>query len=251
MKWTTTVLAITLALAGAIGYTQTPDSPANARQFVDLDHVVAVINGDVLLESDVDEEMHFAALEPFQANTGDDSRQSAMSRLINRDLIVQQMKEQQQVSVNISDTDVEKSLAELRAHLPACVKYDCTTTKGWNSFLAENDLTNLEVKEHWKQRLAILQFIDQRFRAGIRISHESIDDYYAKSVVPAFEKQHEPAPALNDVSARIQEVLLQQQVNGLLQDWLRSLRDEGSVQILDPAFRPAAGAAGSNAGEEE
>jgi peptidyl-prolyl cis-trans isomerase SurA len=250
MRWTA-FAAITLALAGASEHAQTPGSSSGARQFVSLDHVVALINGDVLLESDVDEELHFAALEPFQANTGDDTRQSAMSRLINRDLIVQQMKEQQQVSVNISDADVEKSLAELRGHLPACARYDCTTTNGWNSFLAENDLTNQEVEEHWKQRLAILQFIDQRFRSGIRISHESIDDYYAKSVVPAFEKQHEHAPPLNDVSARIQEVLLQQQVNGLLRDWLRSLRDEGSVQILDPAYQPAAGAAGSDAGEEE
>lgn len=252
MKSLSIFAAIALTLASGSSYAQAGASSTNGDKFVALDRVVAVINGDVLLESDVDEEMHFAALEPFEANAGDDTRQSAMNRLINRDLIVQQMKEQQQPGAHISDTDVEKSLADSRAHLPSCAKYNCATASGWNEFLAANDLTNQEVVDHWRQRLAILRFIDRRFRAGIRISHASVEDYYAKSVVPAFEKQHEPAPALKDVSARIQEVLLQQQVNGLLQDWLKSLRAEGSVQILDPANQlPSESQTGSSAGEED
>jgi hypothetical protein len=234
---------IIAVLAGAAGYAQATGSSAGGGQFVTLDHVVAVINGDVLLESDVEEEMHFAALEPFEANfeanRGEDTRQAAMRRLINRDLMVKQMKEQQQASVPTSDADAEKSLKELRAHLPQCP--DCASEDGWKAFLAANDLTNQEVIDHWKQRLAILRFIDLRFRAGIRISHESVADYYAKSVVPAFDRQHQTAPPLQVVSARIQEVLLQQQVNALLQDWLKSLRDEGSVRILDPAYEALAG----------
>jgi peptidyl-prolyl cis-trans isomerase SurA len=231
------------------GYAQTGVSPAEGGKFIVLDHVVAVINGDVLLESDVDEEMHFAALEPFQLNAGKDTRQDAMLRLINQSLIVQQMKEQQQFDINISDAEVEKSLNELRSHLPQCVKYDCKTAAGWKAFLAANDLTSDEVNAYWKQRLAILRFIDLRFRAGIRIPHESVAEYYAKSVVPAFERQHETAPPLDDVASRIQQVLLQQQVNGLLQDWLKSMRGEGSVRILDPAYAPAA--ASSGAGEDD
>ena len=43
-------------------------------------------------------------------------------------------------------------------------------------------------------------------------------------------------PALDSVSSRIEEILLQQHVNALLQDWLKSLRDQGNVIILDPAL---------------
>jgi hypothetical protein len=230
------VAMIAAALAGAACYAQTTALPADSGHFVSLDHVVAVINGDVLLESDVQEEMHFAALEPFQPHAGRDTREDALHRLVSRSLIVQQMRQQQQFKINISDSDVEKSLKELRTHLPGCAKYKCATAAGWKAFLAANDLTEQEVVDHWKRRLTILHFIDLRFRTGIRISHESIADYYKKSVVSAFVKQHETAPPLKDVSSRIQEVLLQQQVNGLLQDWLKSLRAEGSVQIVDPAY---------------
>jgi hypothetical protein len=224
-------------LAGVSGYAQkaTP-STAGGGKYVKLDHVVAVIDGDVLLQSDVDEEMHFAALEAFRIHAGPDTPQNAMRRLVNRSLILQQMKEQLQAGADISDADVKKSLDNLRAHLPQCAKYDCKTDAGWKAFLKANGLTEAGVETHWKQRLEILRFIDVRFRTGIRIPQEDISKYYEKTVVPAFERQGEVAPALVDVSSRIEEVLLQQQVNGLLQDWLKSLRSEGSVRILDPAY---------------
>lgn len=229
---------IALALGTSTGYGQTtpPVAGSGARPVV-LDRVVAVINRQVLLQSDVDAEMHFAALEPPEPGESD-TPERAMSRLIDRVLILQQMNEQQ-FDPNLSDAAVEKSLTEQRAHLSGCSKYSCTTAAGWNAFLAEHDLTNQEVIEHWRERMTILRFIDLRFRSGIRISPASIADYYAKSVVPAFAEKHEPAPPLKAVSARIQELLLQKQMNGMLQNLLNDLRQEGNLQILDPEYAPA------------
>lgn len=226
------ISGLLLAMAALNSHAQDATAP------VVLDRVIAVINHDVLLQSDVDEEMRFATLEPFQHNDSD-TRQNAMRRLINRDLILQQMNEQQ-IKIDVSDTDLRKSMDEVRANLPQCAKYDCKTAAGWKAFLTANDLTETEVNEHWKQRLAILRFIDVRFRTGIRIPQASIADYYAKSVVPEFARQHQSPPPLKAISGRIQEVLLQQQVNGMMQDWLKSLRDEGSVRIVDPEYAAAA-----------
>lgn len=250
------LVTILLPALAAGGYAQTnpvsppPPSPSSG-QFVKLDHVVAVINGDVLLESDVDEEMHFAALEPFQPHTGRDTRQDALHRLISRVLIVQQMKAQRQFNVNISDAEVKKSLTDLRSHLPQCARFHCETAEGWKAFLKANHLTIPEVTEHWKERLTILRFIDMRFRTGIRIPQEDVQQYYTKTVVPAFTRQHATVPPLKNVSSRIEEVLLQQQVNGLLRDWLTSLRSEGSLQIVDPAYLTAENAPKPASSEED
>ena len=43
-----------------------------------------------------------------------------------------------------------------------------------------------------------------------------------------------PPQSWADISDRIQEILLQQQVGKLLQDWLKSLRAQGTVQIMKP-----------------
>lgn len=230
-------IALILAAPGAGAFAQTNVPSTSAGKFVELDHVVAVINGEVLLESDVDEEMHFAALEPFRPHAGRDTREAALRRLISRVLIVQQMRQQNQFHVKVSDADVDKSLKELKTHLPQCLKSKCDTKEGWDAFLKANGLTNAEVLDHWKKRLTILDFIDVRFRTGIRVSHHDVEEYYDKSVVPEFTRQHESAPPLNSISSRIEEVLLQQHVNGLLRDWLNSLREEGNVQIVDPAYQ--------------
>jgi peptidyl-prolyl cis-trans isomerase SurA len=234
------VLAVGARWSFAQSQTASSQMTTAPSQPVVLDRVIAIINGDVLLESDVQEEEHFALLEPFRVSANTDTLQRAARRLINRTMILQQMKEQQ-TGLDVTDEEVQKSLLDMRQNLPACQKYDCKTDEGWKAFLAANDLTEQEVQDHWRQRLRILKFIDIRFRIGIRISHEEVEDYYQKSIVPSFEKQKQKAPPVETIDSKIQEVLLQQHVNGLLQDWLKSLRTEGSVQILDPAYGQSSG----------
>jgi peptidyl-prolyl cis-trans isomerase SurA len=214
---------------------EAPPPPATGKPVV-LDRVVGVINGDVILQSDVDEEIRFAQIEPFFTVPGRDTLKGAARRIANRTLILQQMKDQNNLGIKVTDEEVQKALSDLREHLPECRQYHCTTDEGWKAFLAAHDLTESEVFDHWKQRLMILKFIDLRFRSGVRISNQEVEDYYQKSIVPVYQRENQKPPPLNQISLRIQEILLQQHVNGLLQDWLKSLRGEGSVQILDPAY---------------
>ena len=46
----------------------------------------------------------------------------------------------------------------------------------------------------------------------------------------------EAIPPLEQVSGRIEEILLQQQVNVLFDQWLTNLRKQGDVEVLDPAL---------------
>jgi peptidyl-prolyl cis-trans isomerase SurA len=216
----------------ARGQTQPPAPPVDAVQ---LDHVVAAIGTNIILESDVREEMRLSALEPLQVLPGQDTPDRALRRLIDRTLILEQMKIQQQ-PVATPAVQVEKAIEHLRRQIPDCSRYRCETENGWDGFLQAHNLTPELVEERWSQRLAILRFIDMRFRAGVRVSKQQIADYYSTTLLPALAKGHEPAPPLADVSSRIEEILLQQQVNSLFQDWLASLRDQGNVRIVDPAF---------------
>jgi hypothetical protein len=222
-----------------------PSSPAAAEP-IELDHVVAIIGSNVLLEGDVEQEMHFSALEPLSVLPGQNTPDSALRRLIDRTLILEQMKQQQQATATPAP-EVAKSLAQLKKQIPACQEAHCETPQGWESFLKSNDLSEDEVEQRWSQRMAILQFIDIRFRSGIRISPDQVAAYYQKTLVPALEKDNQKAPPLADLSGRVREILLQQQVSGLFQDWLGSLRDQGNVQIVDPVYsadlesKPAAG----------
>ena len=69
---------------------------------------------------------------------------------------------------------------------------------------------------------------------GIRILPADIDAYYQNTMIPAYQKEKMTPPPEVTLADRIQEILLQQQVDKLLDDWLASLRAQGSVRILKP-----------------
>jgi hypothetical protein len=202
---------------------------AGARE---LDRVVAIVNGDLVLDSDVDEERRFAAFEPYSDNKADFSRDKAIDRLINRDLILQQIKLQPEDQ--ISDADVTKQINSLRKAIPACREAHCETQQGWDRFLAEHGFTEAALFARWKQRVEMLQFIEERFRLGIQITPEQIKSYYEQTLLPAYAGRHAEPPQLDAISAQIQEVLLQQQMTDLLNDWLKSLRAQGNIEVLHP-----------------
>jgi hypothetical protein len=196
----------------------------------EIDRVVAIVNGDLILESDVDEERRFAAFQPYSNPMGSFSRAQAIDRLIDRMLILQQASEQPRKP--ITDAEVAANLHDLRKDVLACKQYKCDTEVGWHNFVVANGFTEAELTAHWRERMETLQFIEQRFRMGIRISDKEVQDYYTKTLLPQYASRNATAPKLDTISDRIREILLQQQVSGLLDDWLKTLRASGSVRMV-------------------
>jgi peptidyl-prolyl cis-trans isomerase SurA len=211
-----------------------------------LDRAVAVINGEVIMASDVEEQQRFAVFEPYSVPGGEFTPMRAMQQIVNRTLLLDQMDEQQLVTPP-TDADVDKQIAELREHMPACAGQHCETEEGWRQFLAAHGYTEANLHGRWKQRMQILDFVSARFRTGIRITKPEIETYYKEKLAPEFEKRKLKPPPLAQVYERIDEVLLQQHVNVLLSDYLRSLKDAGSVQILDPQYNTLGNSPATNA----
>lgn len=212
-----------------------PAASRNAAQRIPLDRVVAVVNGDLILESDVDLERRFEAFQPLRAEAAE-SRDKLIERLIDRDLILQQMKQQPQPP--IPDDQIDAQLELVRKDLPDCAAYHCDTDAGWTRFAADHGFSVAEVRQRWRLRMQVLRFIEQRFRMGIQISQAEIDTYYKNKLVPAYQKSHATPPAESSINSRIEEILLQQQVTNLLDDWLKLLRAQGSVRVLSPEAAP-------------
>ena len=116
--------------------------------------------------------------------------------------------------------------------MPACAAADCASDEGWKKFLASAGFTESELQDRLRLRAEVLRFIEQRFRSGIRITDMQVQDFYTETMLPQYAKEHAKAPALDVLAPRIQELLLQQQVSALLDQWLKTLRENGSVRIL-------------------
>jgi AcrR family transcriptional regulator len=209
---------------------------------------VAVVNNQAILASDVDEEVRLAVLDPAQGGLGILTRHRALEQLIERALVEQQIRLEDAQTAEPTDDDVRDRLLEIRRELPACVHRNCASDEGWKAFLAAHDLTPERVETYLRYRVQILRFIELRFRQGIRISPEEIGSYYHDTLVPQYSAG-EAVPPLDKVSPRIEEILLQRQVNVLFDDWLNNLRKQGDVEVLEPTLeKPAAGDTGKGAG---
>ena len=223
------LLAILLCFAGKAVPAQTSANPVDPRG-ESIDRIIAIVNGQIILQSDLDEEVRFAKLQPYRLGTGKTLREQAMSRIIDRTLILQQQQGMGQAP--ITDAEVDAAIVDLRKDLPSCAHASCETDEGWTKFLAGVGFTPEEVRERWRLRLEVLRFIEQRFRAGIRISEAQIEEFYKNTMLPQYAQQKVQPPPLEAISARIEQVLLEQQVSVLLDQWLKTLREQGSVRIL-------------------
>jgi peptidyl-prolyl cis-trans isomerase SurA len=210
-------------------------APAEGAQVESLDSVIAVVNKQVILASDLDLEMRIYRLLPI-GERDDFTPGRALDRLTARALIEQQIAQEDPHGLEIAPADLTAALTELRQSLPGCKQRDCASAKGWAAYLAALGLTPERVAEYWTHRMAMLRFIELRFRSGNRVAPEEIQKYYRDEFVPKYARPAD-APALERISPRIEEILLQQKVNALLADWLKSLQDQGQVEILDPSLR--------------
>jgi hypothetical protein len=197
-----------------------------------LDRIVAIANDDVILDSDVNQEARFEAFDPYRNPLEGTSRDKVIERLINRALILQQLKLQPEDAP--SDAEVNKQISELRKSIPACAAYHCQTKEGWDHFLTDHGFNEDSFFALWKDRMTVLNFIEERFQTGIDVTETQMKDYYDKVLLPEYQRQHAAAPKMDAISSEIREILVQQQISNLLQDWLQSLRAQGSVVVLHP-----------------
>jgi peptidyl-prolyl cis-trans isomerase SurA len=209
----------------------------NASPIV-LDRVEAVVNNQAILTSDIENELRLAVLDPSSGTRRRPlTARRALQLLISRTLIQQQIGQGYVQAPAPTDAEVAARVKMIREQVPACISANCSTDAGWQAFLKENDLTEDEVSDYIRLRLVVLAFIENRFRQGIQISHQQVEKYYNETLLPEYPKGQTP-PSLETVAPRIEEILLQQQVNVLFGAWLNDLRKQGEVEILDKALEP-------------
>lgn len=208
---------------------------AQEQTAVVLDRVVAVVNRQAILSSDIDEEIRLSVLDPSRSVNAVYTRQQALDRLISRTLIQQQIRHDDMDTAEPTEDEVKARVSEIRRVLPECVHRNCASDEEWKTFLTEHGLTQENVSEYFRNRLEVLSFIEQRFRSGIHIPPQDVENYYRNTLLPQY-KTGETVPSFENVAPRIEEILLQQQVTAMFDEWLTNLHSQGDVEILDPSL---------------
>jgi hypothetical protein len=120
---------------------------------------------------------------------------------------------------------------EIRKQIPGA-----ESDAGWHQLLQENGLSEEDVEQRIIQEIQTLRFIDLRFRAEVRVGPRSVQNYYDTKFVPQMRKQNLKPPPLEQVQDQIEAILREERVNGLISDWLKTLRNQSRIQAFDPSL---------------
>lgn len=100
--------------------------------------------------------------------------------------------------------------------------------------LQKYGISEPEFKEALKQQLAILAFIDFRFRPAVQIPEDEIREYYDFEYNKA--STGKAKPPYSEARAEILEGLTQQRIDNLLDRWLNQTEASTKVRWIDAAF---------------
>lgn len=198
-----------------------------------VDRMVAVVNKHVILESELDQAARVEFLlqaKPIEQLSPVD-RLAVLERLIDRALLEQQIVDP--AMLDPSPEDLTAKIKELREGLPAA-----GSDERWKTILAGYGLTQQDVEDQLTSQFRILRFIDLRFRGLVRVDKDAISAYYQDHFLPEVRKRNAAEPKLSEVSDKIEQILAEQEIDGLLNNWLKTLRAQAHIERMVPGAAP-------------
>jgi hypothetical protein len=191
-----------------------------------LDRVVAAVDYRAITERDVEIEFH---LEQFlngelpAGNPDEKAREEVCNRLVQQALLAREAQ-----NLSAAPAPEETVAADL-----ADIQKKFGSPEAYQAALKALGLDTHQVLDRLRLRETILELIDKRLRPQAWVDNSEIENYYHDTFIPAF-KRHNPGPApdLADVQDKIREILTQEKINKLLDQWIFDLKTTHRVELF-------------------
>lgn len=195
-----------------------------------IDRIAVSAGNNVITTSEVDREIRVTA---FQAGIKPDlspaNRRAAAQRMVEQKLIRREMDQSHYPLPQASEA--EPLLQQLRA-----IRYP--NDANFRQALTDYGITEQDVTDELLWQLTLLRFIEVRFRPGVRVSDEEIQEYFDKQVKPAAQAAHPGQPiTLEDYRSQIENRLTEQRTDREVDKWLQDARKRTEIVFHEEAFQ--------------
>jgi hypothetical protein len=108
--------------------------------------------------------------------------------------------------------------------------------------LSKSNVPEAELRDSLRWQLAVLSFIDFRFRPGVQITEEEIRDFYDFDFKESFVKSRpgQRLPDYGQARRGILEAITQQRIDNLLDRWLNQTESSTRVKWVETVFQESA-----------
>jgi hypothetical protein len=206
------------ALAGppAAALAQPPATPADQL----VDRIVAVVDEDPILLSDLEEVIGLGLAERQEGERDDAFRARVLDGLIDQRLRFHEVDRFGFAQVPVEE--IEGRVAEIRGRFASAAEFAAK--------LREVGLTEEEVRQLVARQSMVLTYVDERLGARVFVSLDDIRAYHRDVLAPKLAALGQPVPPLETVREEIRTLLKEQRLNEEIARWTEELRLEADVQ---------------------
>lgn len=181
-----------------------------------VDRIVARVENDIILQSDVLELKEYQELVDGKS----DNENVILDRLIDQWIV--------RSEANLSrfpdptDAEIDRGLSRVVKSYSSPEEFEARKKK--------SGLNDAEVRRIIAAQLYLSNYLDSRFRPSAQIDEKAIEDFYQNAVIPRAKARGQEPPTLDASRDIIQEALVQGDINQQADRWLKESRARLHVQ---------------------
>ena len=181
-----------------------------------LDQIAARVESDIILLSEVRTLSRYQILVDGRA----ESDAAILDRLID-----------QWIVRNEADTARFPHPADVEiAHGVEHLETSLASPQEYQARRKQSGLSDKEIQRMVVEQLYLSNYLDSRFRPGVRVDAKQVEDFYQQAVVPRAKARNQAPPPLDASREYIQEALVQRGINEQAEVWLKESRARLHVQ---------------------
>lgn len=185
------------------------------------DRVVAVVDEDPILESDLNRAIALG----FSQRRGGEAEGAFRRRALD-ELIQDRLRFHEVDRFGFEDVpveDIEERLAKIRASFGSPGEFQ--------KVLRDNGLTTESVRQIVTRQLLVWTYVQERLGPGVFVDAESINRHYRERLVPEMKRLGKTPPPVEDLRQEILEVLQAEKLNQELEKWTEELRRKADIAV--------------------
>jgi len=187
-----------------------------------VDRVVAVVDEDPILASDVERALALGLVVREAGESDEALRRRALDGLIEQRLRLHEIARFGLEEASIAEVD--RQFEELRAGF--------SDEAAWRAELDRLGLDEAGVRQLLARQLSILAYVEERLGPRIFVGVEEIRRHYDEELLPALAAQGLAPPPIEEVRESIRAVLRARRLNEEIERWTADLRAAADVVDL-------------------
>ena len=195
-----------------------------------IDRIAVSVGNHVITTSDLDREIRVTAfLNGTRPDFSPAAKRATAERMVDQRLV---------------HTELETSrypvpaISEVLPELELFRKKNYANDEDYRRALAAGGITEDDLKGELLWQRTLLLFVDVRFRPGVQVTAQEVQDYFDKTVAPAARAAHPgQAPRLEEYRSEIEGKLTGDKVDQEIESWLQQARKRTRIVFHDEVFQ--------------